>query len=163
MVSRNKNVTSHHNHVKRIDWKRRPYIFKSIVGNRLCCKLSYDLDKVQMAEYMMDDKVPVGKNLDRILNLIKEGDIQNDLFDQEIEAAVSESREKILLLECIECSKSFTSTGGLARHMNSKHVVSTDKTETAFVYIDKVKIKDLLFSAANKLAKDDCFSREDRQ
>ena len=55
-----------------------------------------------MAEYMMEDKMLIGKFKLYFKFHQGGGDTENDLFGQEIGAAVSESRGNILSLECID-------------------------------------------------------------
>ena len=103
----------------------------------------------------------MGENsdLDFILDMIKESNIENDLFGNEIKSAVTvTSQANITSLPCLSCRKSFKSIGGLTRHINSKHT----KEKTQSVLIDNIKIKELVVRATGKLAEDDCFTSEDR-
>ena len=113
---------------------------------------------MQNITYKMADNMGENSDLDFILDMIKESNIENDLFGNEIKSAITESQANITSLPCLSCSKSFKSIGGLTRHINSKHT----KEKTQSVLIDNIKIKELVVRATGKLAEDDCFTSEDR-
>ena len=61
-----------------------------------------------------------GSDLDVILQLIEQGDEENDIFDEQIQNAVFEPVHDNKKITCNICSKGYMTQSGLNRHRKSK-------------------------------------------
>ena len=106
-----------------------------------------------------------GEDLDVIMQLIEEGDFEDEEFNRDINGAIEDMVSVEETFTCDLCHKVCKTKAGLTRHKKVKHpqqaVPATGTTSNPAIH--NLQLKLIIEKAAKKLTSDTCYSCENRE